>query len=85
MIDTNLNILMGLSALIHGTLIISLYGCYLRCCNRKDTAVLKLTPHPVSVPVIFEQQERKHQHQEDIEFFRMRLTQPQKNLVACQL
>ena len=43
MIDTNLNILIGLSALIHGTLIISLHGCYLRYCNKIDTAPEFLT------------------------------------------
>ena len=52
MIENNFNILMSLSALIVATLIISMHGCYLRCCNRIDKAVLSLTPHAARGPVI---------------------------------
>ena len=66
MIGYSFNILMGLSALISGTLIITLYGCFLRCCNCIDTAVPKIQPHASRIPVIAEHQE--HKHHEQVEF-----------------
>ena len=64
MIDINLIILIGISALIGRTLIIRLHGCYLRCCNRIDTAVPKLTPDAARVPVLVEQQEVTHHYKQ---------------------